>query len=67
MLFATICLAYTGGIRGLISTPTQPSYTSLLWAVLAIIGLILILYLMGKKGTVAWEWDEEDEDDQFYD
>lgn len=65
MLFATICLAYTGGIGGLV---TQPSYDSLSWVILAlavVMALILLLGGTGQNGLAPW--DEEDEDDQFYD
>jgi len=62
MLFATVYLAYTGVLGGLV---TQPSYTAILWAILALIALILVLWLVTGKGLDPW--DEEDEDDQFYD
>jgi len=64
MLFATVYLAYTGVLGGLV---TQPSYTAILWAILALIALILVLWITTAdlKGFVPW--DEEDEDDQFYD
>lgn len=65
MLFASICLAFTGGKGGLISTSTQPPYTLVLWGLLGLATLIFVLWLLDKGEPVSW--DEEDEDDQFYD
>jgi len=66
MLFATMYLAYIGGMehcgRGV---ENQPPYSSILWIGLAIVAFILILWLRAEKGPTSW--DEEDEDDQFYD
>lgn len=64
MLFATIYLAYTGGIGGWV---TQPSYDLIVGAILTLIALILILLLGCTPKSGPAPWDEEDEDDQFYD
>lgn len=65
MLFVTIYLVCTGGKGGLVSVSTQSPYTPIIWAFMALVAFLMVLLFLTRKGPVAW--DEEDEDDQFYD